>query len=41
VLEHINTAPARDFLHLIADGKYDPSFAEEAKQALRRAAEKH
>jgi hypothetical protein len=40
VLEHINTAAARKLLQLIADGKYDPSFADEAKQALRRAAAK-
>jgi WD40 repeat protein len=37
VLEHINTAAARELLQAIADGKYDPSFAEEAKQAWRRA----
>jgi hypothetical protein len=37
VLEHIPTAPARELLKQIADGSYDPAFAEEAKQALRRA----
>src|SRR5262249_52900288 len=40
VLEHINTAAARELLKEIADGKYDPTFAGEAKQALRRATEK-
>ncbi len=37
ILEHITTAPARELLGEIAAGKYDPAFAEEAKQALRRA----
>jgi hypothetical protein len=40
LLEHINSAAARELLKQIAEGSYDPSFAEEAKQALRRAAEK-
>jgi hypothetical protein len=29
--------PARELLQLIADGKYDPAFADEGKAALRRA----
>ncbi len=37
VLEHIPTAAARELLKQIADGKYDPAFTEEAKQALQRA----
>lgn len=41
VLEHIPTAPARELLKQIADGSYDPTFAEEAKRALQRATEKH
>jgi hypothetical protein len=40
VLEHINTKAARALLKLIADGKYDPAFASEAKEALKRAAKK-
>jgi HEAT repeat protein len=40
VLEHINTAAARDLLQQIADGKYDPAYADEAKRALQRAAAK-
>jgi hypothetical protein len=40
VLEHINTAPARALLKLIADGKYDPTFADEARKALKRATKK-
>jgi hypothetical protein len=39
VLEHINTPSARELLQQITDGKYDPAFADEAKQALRRALE--
>jgi hypothetical protein len=38
VLEHINTKAARDLLQLIADGKYDPAYAGEAKAALKRIA---
>jgi hypothetical protein len=38
VLEHVNTAAARKLLQLFADGRYDSTFAEEAKRALRRAA---
>jgi hypothetical protein len=37
VLEHINTSAARDLLKAMADGGYDPAFADEAKEALRRA----
>jgi WD40 repeat protein len=40
VLEHINTAPARALLKQIADGKHDPTFAEEAERALQRATQK-
>jgi hypothetical protein len=40
VLEHINTAGARELLQQIADGTYDPTFADEAKAALRRAGDK-
>jgi hypothetical protein len=40
MLEHINTAPARALLKLIADGKYDPTFADEARKALKRATKK-
>jgi hypothetical protein len=40
LLEHINTAPARDLLKDYAEGKYDSAFADEAKQALKRVADK-
>ena len=40
VLEHVNTPSARELLQQIADGKYDPAYADEAKRALRRSAEK-
>jgi hypothetical protein len=37
VLEHINTPAARELLDQLAEGRYDPTFADEARQALRRA----
>jgi hypothetical protein len=40
VLEHIRTPAARALLQRFADGQYDPAFAAEARQALRRATEK-
>jgi hypothetical protein len=40
VLEHINTAAARDLLKQMADGRYDPAYADEAKEALRRMSDK-
>jgi len=40
VLEHINSPAARELLQQIADGRYDPAFANEAKQALQRAKRK-
>jgi hypothetical protein len=36
VLEHIPTPAARALLQALAEGKYDPAFAEEAKKALQR-----
>jgi WD40 repeat protein len=40
LLEHIDTAAARELLKQYADGDYDPAFADEAKQALKRVADK-
>jgi hypothetical protein len=40
VLEHINTPAARELLKAMAEGGYDPAFASEAKEALRRARDK-
>jgi len=40
VLEHINTAEARELLRTVAEGGYGPVFADEAKKALQRLAKK-
>ncbi len=37
VLEHIKTATALELLGQMAEGKYDPILADEAKKALQRA----
>jgi hypothetical protein len=39
VLEHINTPAARELLGMIAVGRYDPGFGDEARRALRRTRE--